>query len=551
MIEEFKIIWLLAIGLGLACTFGFLAQRARLPSILGYLLAGYMIGPYCPGYVADIKMAEQLAKIGVTLLMFTVGLNYNWKDLLSVKRIALPGALIVASLSIAAAMLYSIYLGEPALSGFVIGLAICVSSTVVIVRVLTDQNLLDTRQGRIVVGWTIVEDFISVFGLVFLPTLVAQSPSLQPALGIGWAILLAIFKIAILGVFLHFVGEKVIHKILETVARTRSHELFTLAILACVFLIAIGSAYLFGVSLALGAFIAGMIVGKTDMSHQAAANALPMRDAFSVIFFLSVGMLFNPLAVIASPQLFFGILAILLFLRPLLAFATCAIARYPLPVIMTVGLAIAQIGEYSFIIAQEGDRLKILPHNAYDVLVACSCITIGLNPLLLTLFHPICTKKISSQQERPFQKLQVKKKNGKSFLPRVVIIGFGPIGQAACVYLAAKGYRVLVIDRNIDTIIALKKHGIETIFGDATQFHILEKAHIDNTRLLIITTPEFAITQAIIQTARHINPFLQIIARARFQADMEKHVLGDIPTICDEEVSSERLLSLIQAQLKE
>ncbi len=558
MPEELKIIWILAIGFGIACAFGFIAQRLKLSPILGYLLAGYIIGPNFPGFVADPAMSEQLANIGVTLLMFAVGLNFNWKDLSAVKQLALPGAMILSALSITAGLLYSMYLGESAQAGLVIGLAICVSSTVVIVRVLADQHLLHTRQGHIVVGWTIVEDLISVLGLILLPAFVLPAGlNTSPVVSVIYSIALVLLKMAALGFIIYFIGEKLIDKLLKCIARTRSHELFTLAILSCVFLIAVGSSAIFGVSLALGAFIAGTVVGKTDMSHQAAANALPMRDAFAVIFFLSVGMLFNPIAVGNNLPLFFGILTILLILRPLAAFSIIKLANYPNTVAFTVALAIGQIGEYSFILAEEGSQLGILPENAYDILVACAFISIALNPLLFQLFKPLTIKRWKqkgSQEKSPAQSQTLKalyeeEEALESFMPKVVVIGYGPMGQMAANYLLGKNYNVTVIDQNIDTISALKESKIEAIFGDASQFQILERANLEKVRLLVITTPDFQVTQSILQAAKQTNPYVKIIARSHFKSDLHHDRFGDIPIVCDEEASAEKMVNLIKSQL--
>lgn len=557
--EELRIIWLLAVGLGLACLFGYLAQKAKQSPIVGYLFAGFLIGPGSPGFVADGYMAEQLANIGVTLLMFTVGLNFNWKDLVAVRRIALPGALILSTISIAAGTIYSLYLGEPLVSSFVVGLAICVSSTVVIVRVLTDQGLLDTQKGHIVIGWTIVEDLISVFGLLLLPSFAQNGAPPEGAnLNILYQIMWVLLKIAALGFLVHLFGEKIIEKILKIVARTRSHELFTLAILASTFLIAIGSSYLFGVSLALGAFIAGTIVGKTDMSHQAAANALPMRDTFAVIFFLSVGMLFNPLVVMHNLSLFFGVLFILLFIRPFIAFFIMKLANYPLGTGLTVALAIAQIGEYSFIIAEEGSQLGILPDSAFDVLVASAFITIALSPLLFQVFRffikglpGVFKKDINPSKELSIEFLNEPKDDKSFFLPRAIVIGFGPIGQKVSKHLVDKGYYVVVIDQNIDTISSLKGKEVETVYGDATQFHILERALIDQTKLLVISIPNFSAAQSIIQLARKTNPYIQIITRLRFASDLTHNQWEGIPIICDEEVASDRFIFEINTLLEE
>lgn len=551
--NELSIIWLLAIGLSLACILGYTAQLLRLSPILGYLLAGYFIGPNSPGFVADMLISEQLANIGVTLLMFVVGLNFNWSDLTAVKNIALPGALALSTFSILAGMLFSIYLGESTIAGFVIGLSICVSSTVVIVRVLSDQGLLQSKQGHIVIGWTIVEDLISVFGLLLLPALVRQASSGgSGALDVVYPIAMVVFKISVLGAFIYFIGEKFIDKLLKLIARTRSHELFTLSVLACAFLIAIGSSYFFGVSLALGAFIAGTIVGKTDMSHQAAANALPMRDAFAVIFFLSVGMLFSPKSIANNFPLFLGILTILLVFRPLLAFLFVKIGKYPLAVAFTVAIAIAQIGEYSFIIAEEGSRLGVLPDNVFDILVACAFITIALNPLLFQAFQFICNKRIGptiteNMAGTPSISQLYDAEGNNQTGPKAVVVGFGPIGQAVTQYFFDRGYRVIIIEQNIDTVTEIRGRQVTALFGDARQFHILEKAEIEHADIMAITIPDFPITQSIIQTAKTINPFIQIVARSKFKTDAIHNQYGEVPVVCDEDAAAEKFIELIKS----
>lgn len=550
MPEDLKIIWILAIGLSVACGAGYLAQRLKLSPILGYLLAGYLIGPNSPGFIADQSISDQLANIGVTLLMFAVGLNFNWKDINAVKKIVVPGAVTLSLLSILAGIFLSVFLGETVTAGFVVGVAICVSSTVVIVRVLTDQHLLHSKQGHLVVGWTIIEDLVSVFGLILLPSLVYSSASnSSPFLSISYSVLIVLLKISLLGLIVYFIGERLIEKILKIIARTRSHELFTLAILACVFLIAVGSSYFFGISLALGAFIAGTVVGKTELSHQAAANALPMRDAFAVIFFLSVGMLFNPIAVQNNLPLFLGILVILLVFRPFMAFFILKIAKYPSYVGFTVALAISQIGEYSFILAEEGSRLKILPDNAYDIIVACALISIALNPILFQIFksqtHPKKHNIPKDDSDISLSTLYQIESPKESFLPRAMVIGYGPVGRAATDYLSNK-YQVLVIDQNIDTISNPKGKNIEMLFGDATQLQLLERANIENTQMVVITTPDIHTTALVIDAVQHANPNAEIIARVNFKADFEKIKYENIPVICDEEAAAEKMVAMLQ-----
>ncbi len=541
MPDNIKIIAILAIALSLACLFGYFSQKLKLSPIIGYLFAGFILGPHCPGFIVDQNISDQLAMIGVTLLMFAVGLNFNWKDLSAVKKISLPGAVLLSTLSICAGISLSLYIGESLIEGFVIGIAISVSSTVVIVRVLTDQNLLHTKQGHIVVGWTIVEDLISVFGLILLPALVQYTTSLS------FSILLVFIKVFLLGLIVYFIGDKLIEKLLKGIARTRSHELFTLAILAVVFTIAVSSSYFFGISLALGAFIAGTVVGKTELSHQAAANALPMRDAFSVLFFVSVGMLFNPFVLPNNLVLFFGTLCILLLLRPIFCFCIVKIAKYQSCVAMTCALAISQIGEYSFIIAEEGSRLKILPDNAYDILVACSFITIGLNPILFQLFKSVLKEKHPISKAYQNNILYSNKTSKESFLPRALVVGFGPVGKAIAHFLK-EDYDVLVIEQNIDTVSSVHEKNIELLFGDATQLQLLERANVENIPLVVITTPDREITLSIIEAVHHINPQAKIIARVHFKSEYDRTKYGDIPIIFDEDATVDKMISAIEKE---
>ncbi len=555
MPEELKIIWILAVGLSFACAAGYFAQKIRLSPILGYLLAGYLIGPNSPGFIADQNISDQLANIGVTLLMFAVGLNFNWKDINAVKKIVVPGALTLSAISIISGICLCLFLGETLTAGFVVGVAICVSSTVVIVRVLADQNLLRTKQGHIVVGWTIIEDLISVLGLLLLPALVYSSGSStsSPIVMILYSVATVIFKALALGAIIYFIGEKFIERILKVIARTRSHELFTLAILASVFMIAVCSSYFFGISIALGAFIAGTVVGKTKLSHQAAANALPMRDAFAVIFFLSVGMLFNPIAVKENLPLFSGILVILLCIRPFFAYLIMKFAKYPAYMGYTVAIAISQIGEYSFILAEEGSRLQILPDNAYDILVACAFISIVLNPILFEVFKSkTCQKKQSTtlpSTDTHLEKLYEPDSSPASFLPEAIVIGYGPVGKAIAQKLTKK-YRVVVIEQNIDTVSAAQEDNIELLFGDATQLQLLERANIENAQLVVITTPDLYITHSIIEAAQHINPKAELIARVHFQNDYNKSVFGNIPVVCDENAASEKMIAILEPHLQ-
>lgn len=543
---DLKIIWILALGLSSACLLGYIAQRLKLSPILGYLLAGFLIGPRFPGFVADLYISEQLAYIGVTLLMFAVGLQFSWEDLFEVKKIVIPGA-ILAFISMLLGFFLCILLGETPQVGIIVGAAICVSSTVVLVKVLSDVHLLKTPQGSLVVGWTIVEDMIAIFVLILLPSLTQSGPSemgslLTVAKALGWVII----KIIGLGILVYVIGDRFIHMLLKHVARTRSHELFTLLILSVVFVIAIVSSSVFGVSLALGAFIAGTVVAKSHVSEQAAANALPLRDTFAVVFFLSIGMLFNPQAVLDDLPLFFGTLLIILVLRTTLAFFIIRLMKYPVAVALTVAIAIGQIGEYSFILAEEGDRLNILPQKVYDIIVACSLISIALNPILFRIFKPLISKPGGSE---PLPELAPHPAI-KGASRKAIVIGYGPIGQIAVRCLQDNDYDVLIIDHNIDRIELLKQLNFEALFGDAAQPQLLEMAHIEKTQLLVTTLSDAQVTEKIIQTAKQIHPHIQIISRIHWLKDLKQFDDGEIPLVCDEDISSRALEELIYQHIE-
>lgn len=381
-----KIVFILTFGFGLGSILGYLAYRLKMSPILGYLIAGYVIGPYSPGFVADMEISEQLAEIGVILMMFGVGLHFKWQDLMNVKNIAIPGAIgqtLVASI-VGAALIYSI--GWTLQAGIIFGLAIGVASTVVLVRVLTDNGILHTPDGHIAVGWLIVEDLITVAALLLVPTLAASMVGEQFSihdLAISFGIIL--LKFLALAVIMFTLGLKVVTYILSKIILTNSHELFTLTILALTFCIATGSAMLFGTSIALGAFIAGMVIGQTHVRRQVSTNAMPLKDAFVVIFFLAMGMLFNPKVIIEHPMIFFAVLAIIVILKPIAALVITLALRYPIKTALTVAIALAQIGEFSFILAEEAMKFDILPDDGYDLIVACSFVSISINPLLFKL----------------------------------------------------------------------------------------------------------------------------------------------------------------------
>jgi CPA2 family monovalent cation:H+ antiporter-2 len=533
MHNEFGLLINLSISLGLALVLGLVTERLRLSPIVGYLLAGILLGPQTPGFVADVKTARELAEIGVVLLMFGVGLHFDLHHLLSVRKIAIPGAigqiLVASVLGTVATLLF----GWPAGTGLVLGIAISVASTVVLVRMLMDNNVLRTSQGQIAVGWLIVEDIFTVFVLLILPGMsgmlgLHEGSRESPLV----ALALAIIKFAGLGLLIVVVGRRVIPWLLNQVARTRSRELFTLAIFALALAIATGSAALFGVSVALGAFLAGMVVGQTEVSHQAAADALPMRDAFAALFFVSVGMLFDPRAIVREPWLLLSLLSIVVIVKPLTALFITWVLRYSIRTAFTVAVALAQIGEFSFLLAHEAMGLGVIPEEGQSLLITCSLISISANPLLFRTIDPLekwlhskgrIWRVISQRSMDQGAELNMETKtrlaesvasNGDK--PLAVVVGYGPVGQTACQILKDFQIRSVIIDLNLDTIRSLAAADQFAIYGDATRRDILEAAGIRQAKYLLVTIPEILTRTLVILTAKDLNARLRIFARARY-----------------------------------
>lgn len=529
---EFALLVNLSASLVLALAGGLIAQRLYLSPIVGYIAAGIALGPHAPGFVADPKTAAELAEIGVVLLMFGVGLHFNVGELLSVRRIALPGAAGQIFAATALGALLIVLTGQSWTAGVITGLAISVASTVVLVRMLVDNDLLQTTQGHIAVGWLIVEDIFTVVVLVALP---AMASMVGPAEGdqqhAVLAILAAVGKVLLLGLVVVGGGRRVIPWLLRHVAGTRSRELFTLTVLALALAIATGSAVGFGVSMALGAFLAGMVVGQTEVSHQAAADALPMRDAFAVLFFVSVGMLFDPFVVIHRPWLLLGLLAIVMLVKPLTAFLIVWQLRYSVRTALTVAVALAQIGEFSFLLADEACRHQFFPAEERSLLVACALASISLNPFLFRLLDP--AEKWLRKQPRLWRLLSKRSEARGAELNRAareklsvpntepqpasaVIIGFGPVGQTAARILREFGVRPIVVDLNLDTVRRLVDAGNIAVYGDATQRDILEVAGIKQAKYLLVTVPEVLARTVVVLTATDLNPHLRVFARARY-----------------------------------
>lgn len=532
MHASLQIVAILTIGFTLASFFAYVMQLFRLPAILGYLIAGYLIGPYSPGFVADTKIAEQLAEVGVILMLFGVGLHLKFEDLFRVKDIVIPGAIIQTVAAAVFAMIIVSMMGWTVESGLIMGLSIGVASTVVLVRMLNENNLLHTPQGHIAVGWLVVEDIFTVLILILLPTIAAFSSGETFSFAtISGSILFILAKFCILALFMFTWGQKIVQIILTSIARLRSQELFTLTIIALVFLIAVGSTALFGTSIALGAFLAGMVIGKTNVKHQAAANALPLKDIFAVLFFISVGMLFNPTAIATHFALFMGIIFIILVIKPVFAYLATILLGYSQLVAITVAISLAQIGEFSFILAEQAMNLNILPEEGFDILVACAIVSISLNPLFFRLIEPLTTffQKFSKHAKKSPILDEIEHDTSK-----VVIVGFGATGKEVAKIARSSGYVPIIIEQNIDTVSKMKDH-LTILYGDAADPVILKDAHIENASHLFIAISDTSRVLKIIEAVRHLNPAITIVTEIQLIAEKKQMDELNVEYICREE----------------
>jgi len=500
-------------GLVLAFVFGALAHRARVSPLIGYLLAGVLVGPFTPGFVADQGLANELAEIGVILLMFGVGLHFSMKDLLAVKAIAVPGAVVQIAVATLMGMGLAQWLGWPLMAGFVFGLALSVASTVVLLRALQERRLVDTQRGRIAVGWLIVEDLMMVLALVLIPAIASvDDAGVHVKGGVLGIVGIAVGKAAAFVAFMLVVGRRAIPKLLHWVAQTGSRELFSLSVLAIALGVAFGAAMLFGVSFALGAFFAGMILNESPLSSRAAEESLPMRDAFAVLFFVSVGMLFNPSVVIEAPAALALTLIIILFGKSLAAFAIVRAFGHPSQTALTISASLAQIGEFSFILVGLGVSLKLLPQQGQDLVLAGAIFSILLNPLLFKLFVRNQPEKLSE----PLADLRPTSQRQHS-----ILIGYGRVGSLIGAGLRAAGEGFVVIeDRKIPAAAALAD-GAEVVSGNASDPKVLKAANLAGARLLFVAIPRSFEAGQVVSQAVAANPDLIILARAHSDAEVQ------------------------------
>jgi len=512
------LILMLAAALSAALVLGYATQRLGLSPIVGYLIAGVLVGPHTPGFAADTAIAEQLAEVGVILIMFGVGLQFHLDELLSVRHVAMPGAVVgMASATALGAWVGRIF-GWSWPAAVIFGLTLAVASTVVLVRVLSDARKLHTPIGHICLGWLVMEDLLTVIALVLLPTL-ATGQLTPVAVGVDLAI--ALLKVGALVAFAAVIGQRLIPALLDLVAATRSRELFTLAILVLALGIAVGAAMLFGVSMALGAFVAGMVVNRSDYSVRAASDALPMRDAFAVLFFVSVGMLLNPAALLEQPWLVLAALGVVLIGKPIVVAGLLAFMRYPIRTVLSVPTALAQIGEFSFILAGVGRSLGVLPQIATDVVVAVSIGSIVLNPLTARLIAP-AERTLLRLRHRGLPSLDDGEMTTSSSLDpqtRAIVIGYGPTGRTVTRLLRENGISPTVVELNMDTVRQLRQDGISAVYGDARHGDSLVTAGLRHAGTLIVSGADTG-SPEIIQGAREINPAVNIFVRSIYLRDV-------------------------------
>ncbi len=546
--HDYGLILTLTGGLTAALIFGSLTQRLRLSPIVGYLVGGVLIGPHTPGFVADLKLAEQLAEIGVILLMFGVGLQFHIRELLAVRRVAVPGAVAQSAVATALGATLGGLIGWSVPASLLLGLALAVASTVVLVRVLSDNRALHTPAGHIAVGWLVVEDLLVVLALVLVPAILGAGEG--PA-GIAAALGIAVLKIAGLAAVIAILGEKAVRWLMERAAATGSRELFTLTVLVIALGVAVGAARLFGVSMALGAFLAGLVVARSEFGLRAASEALPLRDAFAVLFFVSVGMLLDPAYVLEQPAVILAALAVVLVGKPLIAIVVTLLLRYPVRTALVVAVALAQIGEFSFILVALGIALGIAEPAMLNVVVATAIISIVVNPLLYRLVDPLA---------RALERLEAPAARRRGRTPasetanapaetgahRAVVVGYGPTGRTVADLLRSNSIAPTIVEMNMETVRALRAQGEAAVYGDATRPETLAEAGVATAGTLVITA-DLPSSRELIRVARELNRDLHVLARTATLRELHTVRAGGADAVFSGE--GEVALALVAATL--
>ena len=525
MSHETPLIAILVIGLSLAFILGTLANRLKISLLVGYLLAGVAVGPFTPGFVADPELALQLAEIGIILLMFGVGLHFSVSDLIAVRAIAVPGALIQITLSALMGMAIAWLLGYPPGAGLVFGLALSVASTVVLLRTLQERRLMDTTRGHIAVGWLVIQDLVTVLALVLLPVMApllkhdaAKALSLS---GLGFTVAVTLGKVAAFVALMLLIGRRVIPAVLHYIAHTGSRELFRLSVLAVALGVAFVAAKLFGVSFALGAFVAGMVLSESQLSQRAAEETLPLRDAFAVLFFISVGMLFDPTILRRDPLPLLATLSVVVIGTPLVALVTLRVLRQSWSTALTIAAGLAQIGEFSFILAALGIGLGLLDGRGRDLILGASILSILLNPPLFFVVGRLKSWAdrhdgvVPPSPRAPAPPTPVEHP-ATTLRGHAVLVGYGRVGTLLADGLLRGGWKLLVIEAGDATVQPLRDRGVEVLLGNAADPELLKSANLAMARLVLVAIPDAFEAGQIVQQAREANPTLEIIARAHF-----------------------------------
>lgn len=531
-------------ALTIALILGFIVQKIKLSPIVGYLIAGVLVSPYSPGVVADINITQQFAEIGIILLMFGVGLHFKLTDLLAVRKIAVYGATfqILISTLIAAGLVH--FLGWSFVSGIVFGISLSVASTVVLTRVLSDNRLLHTPTGHAAIGWLIMEDLFTILVLVLMPVFFDKTNSQG---NIFWVFFLTILKLIFLIVFALVIGQKVIPVILRYIARTGNRELFTLSVIVIALGIAVGASEFFGASMALGAFLAGMVVGQSDFSARATSEALPISDVFAVLFFVSVGMLFNVSSLIASWKLVIITFSVVVFVKPVVAVLVVLFLKEPIKKAIHLAIALGQIGEFSFILASLAITYKLIPQEAYNAVIFVSIITITLNTIVYRYIDNI----LRFLQSKGFLKadytIDDEIEEMTKEVRHVIIVGYGPVGRTITNILLKEKINVIILELNIDTVRKIKKSktdGLFAIHGDASQREILNSAGIKTAEAFVISTP-VAPAKDIIEMVKSLNSRIKILINTNYLEHAKNFRKDPDLIVCSEEGSVALALSRI------
>ena len=529
MEHNITLITTIAWAFGLALLFGFIAERIKLPALVGYLLAGIVIGPATPGFVADISIASQLSEIGIMLLMFGVGLHFSINDLLAVKRIAVPGAVVQMSLATVLGAALAHGWGWTLGEGLIFGLSLSCASTVVLLKALEARGILDSMNGKIAVGWLVVEDLATVLVLVLMPPLagvLGGSSGAENTAPLWQTISLTILQVSVFIFLMLVAGKRLLPWLLWHVAKTGSRELFTLSVVAVAIGIAYGASALFNVSFALGAFFAGMVMRESEFSHRAAEESLPLRDAFAVLFFVSVGMLFEPRILLDEPLQLLAVVAIIIFGKSVAAMGLVLAFRYPLNTALTIAASLAQIGEFSFILAGLGMTLGILPTAGMSLILAGAFISIALNPLVFSAIKPLriwalkhsrLARNLESRSD-PFAELPMSTER-KYLEGQVVLVGYGRVGRRIAEALTERGIPYVVAEQNREVVEKLRKSGVPAVSGNAADPSVLIQAHITNAALLVIATPDPMDVRKMAEIATTLQPGIEIVVRTHSEEE--------------------------------